>query len=255
VPIDRQFLETPGTGNVNVNVKDRFSRTPLLLATIKGDIIVVQMLLDTGKDDVNLKDNKGMTPLLWASEKGLSRIVRPLLKTGNIDVNTKSELGITPLFAASKNGYMFIVRQLLETREADVNIKERKLSRSCITSCVFRPLAASRNTNEDSLTVCCAIDYTLGRACFIDRVSVIDQPTLDVILTCASRQRQNVNADRMKVLAYRSLFRVPSESETCHVSASGFEASGRLQVPDFPAGYPRFGHRLLQVLLISYRVS
>lgn len=37
------------------------------------------------------------------------------------------------------------------------------------------------------------------------------------------------------------------QQKTRHASASGFEASGRLEVSGFPAGYPRFDYRLYLV--------
>jgi ankyrin repeat domain-containing protein 50 len=123
MPIDRQFLETPSPGDVNVNVQGRQGRTPLWWAAINGDEIVAQMLLDTGKADVSLKDNNRATPLFCASRNGHSHIVKLLLKTGNVDVNARTRAGTTPLFTASYRGYESIVRQLLEAGEVDVNIK------------------------------------------------------------------------------------------------------------------------------------
>ncbi|KAL2144486.1 hypothetical protein VTI28DRAFT_9061 [Corynascus sepedonium] len=56
-------VETLLHSSNNNDVKDSFSRTPLIWAAKNGHEAVVKMLLDTGKVDAVSKDNYGQTPL------------------------------------------------------------------------------------------------------------------------------------------------------------------------------------------------
>jgi len=51
----------------NVDLKDAWGQTPLLLASKNGHQAVVRLLLETGKANANLEDIGGQTPLLLAS--------------------------------------------------------------------------------------------------------------------------------------------------------------------------------------------
>jgi len=61
---------------------------------------VVKLLLETGEVDVNLKDWDSRTPLLWAAKNGHEAVVKLLLKTGEVDLDSKDCDGRTPLLWA-----------------------------------------------------------------------------------------------------------------------------------------------------------
>ena len=84
---------------------------------------MVTLLLAKGAD-VN-KDRWGNTPLYIASLKGHVEIVRLLLKAPGIQVN-KAVKGVidTPLVIACKNGKHAVVEALLEKQGIDVKIAD-----------------------------------------------------------------------------------------------------------------------------------
>ena len=78
-------------------------KTPLFIASYKGDIQVVQKLLNQIQIDVNKASAKdGLTPLWIASQEGHTQVVQMLLNHTEIDVNkAKTDAsGETPLITA-----------------------------------------------------------------------------------------------------------------------------------------------------------
>ena len=85
-------------------------QTPLMLATQKGNLQIVKLLLENGAS-VD-KQEEVLTPLMFASNRGDLEIVKLLLENGaNVD---KESNGFTALFFASQNGHLEIVKLLLE---------------------------------------------------------------------------------------------------------------------------------------------
>ncbi len=69
----------------DINARDNSGRSPILLATIKGNANTVRLLLDAGADPL-LADDAGQTALSVASNKGLLEIttaIRTHLNSGN----------------------------------------------------------------------------------------------------------------------------------------------------------------------------
>jgi ankyrin repeat protein len=111
------------SGQVEVDLKDKDGRTPLLWAAEKGHEAVVKLLLDTGQVEVDLKDHSGQTPLLRAAENGHEAVVKLLLDTGQIEVDFKDKFGRTPLSWAAENGHEAVVKLLLDTGQVEVDLK------------------------------------------------------------------------------------------------------------------------------------
>ncbi len=96
--------------------------SPLFLAVIRGDLQVVQLLLDS-EADPNVQNQKGETPLHLAVDKGHHEIVLALLARG-ANPNLKDSEKRTPLHLASfvpphrpnKDLAHYTVRVLLEAR-------------------------------------------------------------------------------------------------------------------------------------------
>jgi hypothetical protein len=109
---------------MNPNVRDDDGRTPLISATMPGDVEIVKMLIDRGAD-VNAKENDGGTALMSAATGGFATIVKILLAHG-ADVNAQHKNGVTALMCAIGNvsNSIEIVKDLLAAG-ADVNLKTK----------------------------------------------------------------------------------------------------------------------------------
>ncbi|RYP21555.1 hypothetical protein DL765_002191 [Monosporascus sp. GIB2] len=105
----------------DIEAKDEYGRTPLLLAALFKYEAVVRLLLDKGAD-IEAQDQSGLTPLLLAASHGHKTIVELLLDRG-ANIEAKDESGWTPLFLAILNGHKTVVELLLD-RGADIEAKE-----------------------------------------------------------------------------------------------------------------------------------
>jgi hypothetical protein len=83
----------------------------LLDAAEKGDLALVQSLLEKGAD-VNAKNGSGATALMLAAGQGHQNVVRLLLDKG-ADVNAKDGQDTSALMEASKQGLLEIAKLLL----------------------------------------------------------------------------------------------------------------------------------------------
>jgi ankyrin repeat protein len=106
--------------NLNLNKIDSRGWTPLLMATIKGHINIVDMLLRHGAN-VDLQDLYGNIPLFVASRHGNDGIVNLLIQQGaNLDI--KDRYHDTALHVACKYQYHNIVKILID-HGIDINSK------------------------------------------------------------------------------------------------------------------------------------
>ena len=87
----------------------------------EGNLDEVRRLLYAGAN-VNAQLDEGITALIIASSKGHVDVVRLLLQQSGVEVNARAENGATALVVASLAGYDDVVRELLRHSEVDVNI-------------------------------------------------------------------------------------------------------------------------------------
>lgn len=107
----------------DIEAKDDYNCTPLLLAVVKkGNTDIIKLLLENGAD-IEAKDNNGRTPLLWAVIKRRNEDTIKLLLGNGADVTTKDNDGWTPLSWAVREGNEDIIKLLLKNG-ADVTIKD-----------------------------------------------------------------------------------------------------------------------------------
>jgi len=109
--LDRKLLDAAKSGKAgdaesllqkgaDVNARDDFGWTPLILASKEGHTKVVELLLKKGVDP-NVSNAWGWFPISWAAFQGHKDVVKLLLEHG-ADPNAKSEHGWTALSLASE---------------------------------------------------------------------------------------------------------------------------------------------------------
>ncbi|CAF0712636.1 unnamed protein product [Brachionus calyciflorus] len=120
-----QYLIEKGS---QVNVKNRYGVSPLLLCAEGGNETLVKLLVSNGAD-VNMSPSgdlavehilAGQTPLYGAAKKGHYHICKYLIENG-AKVNAETMTGATPLYTAVEEGHFEICELLIEF-EADVNM-------------------------------------------------------------------------------------------------------------------------------------
>ncbi|MCL4361837.1 ankyrin repeat domain-containing protein [Candidatus Dependentiae bacterium] len=101
---------------IDINLKDKYGRTPLMLASYKGHRFIVSYLLQNGAK-VNEVDNFGDSALTLASEgryrmeESYRNIVQQLLKAG-ANIKQQNLANQTAFSYAQKNGHQKIVELL-----------------------------------------------------------------------------------------------------------------------------------------------
>jgi hypothetical protein len=108
--------------DVDVNLRDRYGETTLMIATQYGHTDAVNALLEKGAD-VNLQNNTGSTALMIATQYGHTDAVNALIEKG-ADVNLQNKDGSTALIWAAQGAHTEIVKALLNAG-ADVNLKNQ----------------------------------------------------------------------------------------------------------------------------------
>ena len=88
---------------VETNHKTTTGQTPLTIAAKKGNVEIVELLVEVGGANTNLRGPNGITPLMYASKYGYFDITQYLLNKGAnekaLDVKGKSAL----LYAVENN--------------------------------------------------------------------------------------------------------------------------------------------------------
>ena len=107
---------------IDVNTKDKYGQTLLILASNCKDKDIVTLLISKGAD-TNAHDSSGYTPLHCAARSGLCHIAQILINN-NAEINSRDHYARTPLFCAVISGPKKLVEILLHNG-AEVNIKDK----------------------------------------------------------------------------------------------------------------------------------
>lgn len=101
------LIQWPGT---QINVRNPSGETPLMMAALRGQVLLVEMLIDK-KATIH---HAGWTPLHYAATGGHTAIVDLLIKHGAA-VNAESPNGTTPLMMAARYGSAHAVKTLIQS--------------------------------------------------------------------------------------------------------------------------------------------
>ena len=106
-----------GDGDIDVNAKDEYGNTLLMLASFQSDPDIAAFLIAKGAD-VNARDESGQTPLHCVASSGYVQFAQTLLDNG-AKVNAQETNGYTPLYWAESKEMV----KLLLKNGAKVNIR------------------------------------------------------------------------------------------------------------------------------------
>ncbi|XP_048795758.1 ankyrin repeat domain-containing protein 29 isoform X2 [Lagopus muta] len=113
--------------------------TPLANAAFwaarKGNLALLQLLLNSGRVDVDCKDSLGTTALMVASYYGHIDCVRELVLQG-ADINLQRESGATALFFAAQQGHNDVVKFLFEFG-ASTEFKNKDGGTALLAACQY----------------------------------------------------------------------------------------------------------------------
>lgn len=104
--------------NTDVDLSNKVGETPLMIASINGDLPLVKTLVLQKKAMV---DHVGWTPLHYACTKGHLNVAKFLIANG-ATVDSKSLNGTTPLMMAVQSGNEELIKYLLD-KGADLQIR------------------------------------------------------------------------------------------------------------------------------------
>ncbi|CAF4067248.1 unnamed protein product, partial [Rotaria magnacalcarata] len=115
---DLQTLLNAYKRGIQVDIQDKFMKTPLMVACAHGDLKTVQFLLTCGAD-VNKIDNFKWTPLHHAAHSGILDVVQAIVEAGGA-INAESITKATPLMRAIESS-SFPVCEYLVNKGAKVS--------------------------------------------------------------------------------------------------------------------------------------
>ena len=101
---------------VNLDVRDRFGQSGLMMAANANQLDSVKVLLDAHAP-VNVTDDEGNTPIMFASQQGSEEIVQLLIDAG-ADLSMKGSHGLDALAFAKQNRHTPVIRLLQPDRPA-----------------------------------------------------------------------------------------------------------------------------------------
>ncbi|KOC11667.1 hypothetical protein AFLA70_26g004691 [Aspergillus flavus AF70] len=111
----------PVQADWEINSRDPYGQTPLVLAVRHGHWDIINIILDDSNVDPNLSDDDGRSPLSIASQLGYSSVVEKLLSTGETDLNLPAFDGWSPLMYASRGNHTEIIKLLLADKKIHAN--------------------------------------------------------------------------------------------------------------------------------------
>jgi ankyrin repeat protein len=106
----------------DVNEANDNGATPLVIASMNGDLNLVRCLLKELGAQVNQGVNDGSTAIMFAAQKGHLAVVRCLGREHGADVNSADVHGTTALILAAQDGHLEVVQCLVGELGAFINL-------------------------------------------------------------------------------------------------------------------------------------
>lgn len=120
---DTDTLKDAFGNGTDVNTRDKYFKTPLMVAAMSGKIDVVKFLVENGAD-INATDNFKWSPIHFACHAGMRDIVEFLLDRG-ADLEARTMSQATPLMRAIESSKPEVVQFLID-RGAKVQVENKK---------------------------------------------------------------------------------------------------------------------------------
>ncbi len=175
----------------DVNAMDKSGRTALIIASEKGNVAMVKVLLAVKNIDVNAIIKISRTSaLMVACTYGHSNVVKALLAVNGIRVNAANPLGVTALMLAALNNRQDIVCPLLEAG-ANGNATDARGNTALIfafnqghsdiilelITCI--PIAEQKQIREKVLSLLSALKRSQNPQLYQDMRRLITQTTIN----------------------------------------------------------------------------
>ena len=133
----------------NINLANKFKKTPLHLTCQLGNESIANLLLESGSD-LNAKDMLQMTPLMWSIERNHDNLVILLCGREDIDLNCLDKFNRTCFDICLNHGNDFIYKVLTNARN---KVKEDSLDNSISMSHLEMLIDENSTSNMDTLDV------------------------------------------------------------------------------------------------------
>lgn len=142
----KEMFKTSQVIDFSKQMDHKMHRTALHFAAERGDLELVQLLLQKDKEqqlstknphiqlDINAKDREGSTALFRAAKIGAEDVIKVLLEFG-ADPNIVNRDDISPLVIAAHRGYLDVVDELLKYDQIDVNVQDSRGRTALMVAC------------------------------------------------------------------------------------------------------------------------
>mmetsp|Transcript_37478 Transcript_37478/g.33124 ORF Transcript_37478/g.33124 Transcript_37478/m.33124 type:complete len:368 (+) Transcript_37478:215-1318(+) len=200
----QEMFETTQIIDFSKQIDKKMKRTVLHFAAEKGDIDLVQLLIQKDKQqqndsdntenialDINAIDKEGSTPLFRAAKVGEAEIIKLLMDHG-ADPNITNRDEISPLLLASHRGYLDVVQVLLDKKETDPNLEDERGRTALMVACAEdRKSIVKRILKVENLELNSQDKQNFNWNCLMWCVYRKNESTLNILLDYDTKLRFN----------------------------------------------------------------
>lgn len=109
---------------IDINAQSNTKNTALIMATAYGHTNIVKMLLSGSKIDINMQDQRGDTACMYACTRHEGKLLKLFLELPALDINLKNKSGFTALMYAAQIGAATAVEELLRVAHININLQD-----------------------------------------------------------------------------------------------------------------------------------